>query len=374
MGDRSQTVHTQRVTQARNEFEKLSEKDGFVLLAFAKRLRQMVRQVQDGDGGAESGGKHLYIARSRTDESEDSEWNIRSIMWGDGSIGNDCKMLEKDELYASSAIRGGTESFWAIERGSLRLCYHGTDVMHWPAVAVTPKARELHDSRRVRGPMITFAGRSEAEKRLLVVQHLSQWVRANPGVAVIVGGPGQRSSSQTLRDHIVRSKPTAWSMPPGRCLDGAIAHAVACLLGEEAGKRALVDLNSMKNRVGITTLKSTRDILHKLSAKVEMRKPTKKDREEMQGSRHAFRWLAESAKGIWLVRVVESGIVDHCFCVDTSEALIFDSAEKYPLRLTEEVLKLCGGETSKTVKFAEAVRVVKQQQKTQLRRKRPRPA
>ncbi len=138
-------------------------------------------------------------------------------MWGDESIGNDRKILEKDELYASSAMRGGTESFWAIERNSLRLCYQGTDAMHWPAVTVTRTARELHDSRELRGTMITFASRSEAEKRLLVVQHVSQWVRANPGVAVLVGGPGKRSTSQTLRDHLVRSKrclvDAAWALP-----------------------------------------------------------------------------------------------------------------------------------------------------------------
>ncbi len=68
----------------------------------------------------------------------------------------------------------------------------------------------------------------------------------------------------------------------------------------------------------------------------------------MKGNRHAFRWLAESAKGVRLVRVVESGILERCFCVDANEALIYDSAEEYPLRLLEEVLRLCGGEEENT--------------------------
>ncbi len=90
-----------------------------------------------------------------------------------------------------------------------------------------------------------------------------------------------------------------------------------------------------------------------------MRKPTSLDRREMQGNRFAFRWLAESAKVVWIVKVVEIGIVDHCLCVDANRALIYYSAETYPLLLLEEVLRSCGGEDSKNVKFAEAVQIVK---------------
>ncbi len=59
-------------------------------------------------------------------------------------------------------------------------------------------------------------------------------------------------------------------------MDAAIAHDVACTLRESAGKAAMSELTAMKSRVGIRSLKSVRDILHELSAKFEMRKPTKK--------------------------------------------------------------------------------------------------
>ncbi len=59
------------------------------------------------------------------------------------------------------------------------------------------------------GPTVTFLGKSEAEKRLLVNQKLTQWVKENPGVAVLVGGPGQRSPSQILNKYQVRS-PRVW--------------------------------------------------------------------------------------------------------------------------------------------------------------------
>ncbi len=68
---------------------------------------------------------------------------------------------------------------------------------------------------------------------------------------------------------------------------------------------------------------------------------------------NAFRWLAEEARGVWIVRLVESGVADHCVSVDTKVGLIFDCTARHPISLTEEPLRLCGGDDARDVKVAE---------------------
>ncbi len=79
---------------------------------------------------------------------------------------------------------------------------------------------------------------------------------------------------------------------------------------------------------------------------------------------NAFRWFAEDAKGVWIVRFVQSGTVVHCVVLAANEALIFDVAEDYRLILTEESLRLCGGDDASRLKFAEARQIVEQARKT----------
>ncbi len=64
-----------------------------------------------------------------------------------------------------------------LTTGVLRLHYSGADVLNWPAVEVTHQSRKLHGSGQVRGKMVTLATKCGAEKLLLIVRNLSQWVR-----------------------------------------------------------------------------------------------------------------------------------------------------------------------------------------------------
>ncbi len=75
---------------------------------------------------------------------------------------------------------------------------------------------------------------------------------------------------------------------------------------------------------------------------------------------NAFRWLAEEAKGVWVVRLVESGVADHCVFVGTKVALIFDCAARHQISLTEKALRLCGGDDARNVREAEVRQLVPQ--------------
>ncbi len=60
------------------------------------------------------------------------------------------------------------------------------------------------------------------------------------------------------------------------------------------------------------------------------------------------------------MRLVESGVADHCVLVDTKVALIFDCAARHPISLTEEALRLCGGDDERDLRVAEVRQLVPQ--------------
>ena len=45
----------------------------------------------------------------------------------------------------------------------------------------------------------------------------------------------------------------------------------------------------------------------------------------------------------WLVFLVQGNKVDQCITIDGTRKLIFDSEEEYPLRLSAECWRPCGG-------------------------------
>ncbi len=63
---------------------------------------------------------------------------------------------------------------------------------------------------------------------------------------------------------------------------------------------------------------------------------------------------------MWVVRLVESGVADHCVLVDTKVALIFDCAAQHPISLTEEALRLCGADDARNLRVAEVRQLVPQ--------------
>jgi len=46
---------------------------------------------------------------------------------------------------------------------------------------------------------------------------------------------------------------------------------------------------------------------------------------------------------VWIVRLEQHAIVDHCIVVDAKKKLILDSAKNYPVRLSTATIRMCGG-------------------------------
>ena len=47
-----------------------------------------------------------------------------------------------------------------------------------------------------------------------------------------------------------------------------------------------------------------------------------------------FRWICDRVEGVWIARLRQVGLVDHCVCMDSKRGLIYDGEEKFPIRLT----------------------------------------
>ncbi len=115
----------------------------------------------------------------------------------------------------------------------------------------------------------------------------------------------------------------------------------------------------------MTNLRRIQEILHAcnkgVEAKMEVRKISEADKSSFRSN--AFRWLAEDARGVWIVRLAESGLADHCVVFDTSVALIFDCATEQTISLTEEELRLCNGDDPRHLRVAEVRLLVPQKSK-----------
>ncbi len=74
---------------------------------------------------------------------------------------------------------------------------------------------------------------------------------------------------------------------------------------------------------------------------------------------------------MWIVRLVESRVVDHCVLVDTKVAFIFDCAARHPISLTEEALRLCVGDDARDLRMEEVHQLVPQKAPKTMRDSKP---
>ena len=113
----------------------------------------------------------------------------------------------------------------------------------------------------------------------------------------------------------------------------------------------------------LATLKQLQDALHAMPLRLEVHSVPKDKMTRNEYCPNSFRWLAKKAEGIWIVRLAQSNAVDRCVVVDATSGFIIDSVEEYPITLTEDTLRMCGGDDADNLHVAEARRIVVQRQK-----------
>lgn len=75
-------------------------------------------------------------------------------------------------------------------------------------------------------------------------------------------------------------------------------------------------------------------------------------------ARASFVLVASLPKGVWIVRLLDEGNVDHAVVIDCNRRVIIDSAETCAIALTANNLFLCGGGGSKQLRVTSVREVV----------------
>lgn len=296
--------------------------------------------------------------------AEASEWNVRSFVSGDSGSNICGKRLSRGAFYASSAMTGGAESYWRVEPFSLEVSCQDATVLSWHVHPVTDTARRRWDGH-LEGPWAYVGSRTNKNASDYIRNRLLNWCFAHPGVAVIVGGPGARGRAPALTPHLAPWKGRVlYRAESHRCAEAAFLNGLAALRAAPAGyhDEVAAALEFIHETVGTSSLvslgglqESIRNIASLVSVKPELhRVPSKAFRIFREDP---FRFLTHLVRGVWIVRLVQKGRVDHCVLVDCDDQLIYDGAEEFPVVLGEGTLALCGGEDAPSPSVAEVRRI-----------------
>lgn len=134
-------VHTVDGGHAQPELQQL-----LLMHAYAKRV------LLTGSGSHERNGGIV------------PEWNIVSVLCGDGSTRKSNIRLMEGVVYVSGVQCGVPESFWEIESSSLRLCRQGVIILRWPVFAATVQVRR--NASGALGPSVDMTGMLFARRSL----------------------------------------------------------------------------------------------------------------------------------------------------------------------------------------------------------------
>lgn len=283
-------------------------------------------------------------------EQREEDWCIDRILAGDGSTNCRGLKFELGRFYASGSLTADDGSFHEINLCSLRLWDRGCEKVQFSVVPVTTTSKVKPMPIEKPRTRICKSYRPPKKQRL-VRDAVRRFCLANPGFAVVIGGPGLRSSSPFTHCTRVVQKagPIFMRAHEGQCLIAAIVNAVDVLIGRSAAERAKHYLLS-KNQHYRSVASCAQDI-HVVCPRHDLRKVRKSEAHDFKVDK--FDWLGSLTRGVWIVRLVEPKVVDHCIVIDGKRKLIIDSAESFPLHLGADVLRQCGGDEAQSLVVAE---------------------
>ena len=83
-----------------------------------------------------------------------------------------------------------------------------------------------------------------------------------------------------------------------------------------------------------------------------------------------FKWLSFRRRGVWIVRLTQAHVVDHCVVIEALKRLIRGSASPYPPDLSDDVLRSRRGDKASRLRIAEVRELFKQEVSSNSNRKR----
>ena len=294
----------------------------------------------------------------RCNDPSNATFTIESIVCGDGRKTNSGITLKDNVWYASERLDGGGEFYYEIDPQSIVLSTRGGRTGGgWHTRSLT--GSEATDGQ-VRGPRINIP-KKKRKNHTWVKNKLKDGVlkycTENRGRAVSIGGPGARDEIADVDKYLVQDHGEILvKQNDGNCITAAIVNALDAVAGREIA--ASVQEYFYEVNPHYLKIREATPVLNDLRTCVEMRKIPKGERALFD--ENPFAYLACRGSGVFIAHVFQPKVVSHTIVVDAGRKLIIDSSEDYPMRLSEELLRKCGGEQATELRIGEVAMIVSQ--------------
>ena len=169
---------------------------------------------------------------------EGSEWAIEAVVFGDGSKDKRGRELTRGQFYGSAKATGRHENFHPIDFQSLDVSKHGGARVELTTRGVSndmPRALLclLLEQPRTRN-------HTSVRRKDVVAQAIRSYCMRNPGVAVLLGGPGSRGESKALQKYLTAEQGAVFMRSnDGSCVRASLLNALFCLAGRDAASSAV---------------------------------------------------------------------------------------------------------------------------------------
>ena len=140
------------------------------------------------------------------------------------------------------------------------------------------------------------------------------------------------------------------------CMIAAITNAVDIVAEREIANA--VNKYCFEESPHFLKIREATLLLHELATGAEMRKIPTCDAKVFK--ENPFAYLASRDSGVYLVYLFQPNLVSHTLVVDAGRKHIIDSAEYVPMRLSESLLRKCGGEAATAPRIGEVRKIVSQ--------------
>lgn len=287
-------------------------------------------------------------------------FNIESVVCGDGQRNKSGLSLRNLRIYASDRLDGGIESYYEVDSDFLMFTARGgRRGGNWHTRAVSDRAKEKEQTPVPRVNIPSSKRKNHTRVRYKLHHAALRWLYENRDFALSVGGPGERSSIKGVEGLLVRDKGTIFEKQNDcNCITAAITNAVDIVSGRkhaEALREYFFEANPHHIKIREATL-----LLREMTTVAEMRLLPKQDRAIFNKDRFAF--LDSRKSSVYVVHVFEPKVSSHTVVIEANRNIIIDSAEQFPMRLSEELLRKCGGDHASNLRVGEVRMIVKQRQ------------
>ena len=280
------------------------------------------------------------------EDGEDVEWQIEEVMVGDGRE-YETGVLQNNVWYGSSVVGGGPGAFHRIDPHSLNINSNIGKEFEFPVRVLKCRCEQCQASYMTVPEFRVTRLQSIGDWRHVIRGAIMEFCRRNKGIVVTVGGPGERASNDKSAAYIIDVM-TKIRATEDRfdCVPASIINAVNSFQCEQLTCKVEEIFTNKSRRY--KRLGSVIQELHGLGERLSLRKPKKHiKRELVEGKKDfTFEWLSILREGVWVVRVCQRNVVDHCIAIDGKRRLILDSAERFPLQLCKDALICCCGDAT----------------------------